>query len=1057
MAETGWLGSTIALVRQAWSQAPEPRSATRKITTVEPAGGGAPGWFRVMDRLTPNQLEYICDGQLVHGDGPRALMFDVLEVAVDGEQVRVRASVTAPQERLSLSVQGTGLRRVLQGLAEGLEASRSNSLLKPFAERRLTPILRDRSLTTAHGWQTLKPAQRDAVAACCSTGLQLVWGPPGTGKTHVIATAISHLAGSGRRVLLVSNTNIAVDTALHQALRIVGKASPGLVVRVGNIHLPELADNDQVRLDRLVEMRQAEVQGQVNRLAAQLEELADAGTRLADAQDRLAGFDPRTFQRAAERVTNLRRFDQVRAALVPAEADLGQAQAEARHATQLQHSLACREATAREAEIRQDLAVIDAALASHHESSLLARARRPGTKGKLTANRTGLLDELTRATAARRQAIDAARRAGADPTPAGLPDTAQIAAIIERVRNRLETATGELNRLKGEAERLTNAGLATPADETLVATERHRWQLHQALPDLRAAVKQADRGRRGVQLEYDQALKRLRNQKQAIQKEIVSGATVVATTLTQLALRPWLAQAPYDHVIVDEAAAASLPHLVHAVGCASTGAVLVGDYLQNGPIVEQSFPGGDAAQKLFRTDCFSHFHASDPQQAQHSPGCVVLTEQFRFGPALTELANRVAYQGILTTAGHGDADIIVVTADGLPEDVTAVHRAPGKQAGWWLIGALLARALAEYHNDSGARDAVGVVVPYVAQVDATRAALEDSSLARLTPVGTSHAFQGRQFDTVLADLVEDGRGRMPGANLRGAEFDVDSVRLFNVAATRPRSRLYVLVGSGALEKSRNGPLAALREMVATGGAHRVDADSLLGMFDTDPPPPDSPEADLVAALAPYVRIDGLYDEDAAIDEVITRVDAARHSVWCWSAWVGKHAEGIIGALERARLRGVNVHVVARPEREVQGANRDALRLLVTRIPDVVFMQKMHQKIVVVDRQWSIVGSMNLLSHGPTSSRRTRDLMVTMDGARFADRLLRQEMADELAKQQRCPTCNEPMTECALVGSGVDRGWVWTCRPPCTGSNGRHLPFSRPNSHAGSRRNDRRGT
>ena len=111
-------------------------------------------------------------------------------------------------------------------------------------------------------------------------------------------------------MLLVSNTNIAVDTALYQALRIVGSASPGLVVRVGNIHLPELADDDRVRLDRLVEARQAAAQGQVDRLATRLEELAGAGTRLAKARDRLAGFDTGTFQRAAERVTNRRRHDQ---------------------------------------------------------------------------------------------------------------------------------------------------------------------------------------------------------------------------------------------------------------------------------------------------------------------------------------------------------------------------------------------------------------------------------------------------------------------------------------------------------------------------------------------------------------------------------------------------------------------------------------------------------------------------------------------------------------------------------------------------------------------------
>lgn len=169
-------------------------------------------------------------------------------------------------------------------------------------------------------------------------------------------------------------------------------------------------------------------------------------------------------------------------------------------------------------------------------------------------------------------------------------------------------------------------------------------------------------------------------------------------------------------------------------------------------------------------------------------------------------------------------------------------------------------------------------------------------------MGTSHKFQGRQFGTVLADLVEDGNGRMATANLRGSGFDAESVRLFNVAATRPRSRLYVLVGRRVLERAGNGPLAALRSMVSAGRASRVDADALLGMFGTEPPPPETPEADLVAALEPFVRVAGMHDEDAAIDEVIARIDEARSCVWCWSAWVGRYAEGLIEALCRAHQR-----------------------------------------------------------------------------------------------------------------------------------------------------------
>jgi hypothetical protein len=62
-----------------------------------------------------------------------------------------------------------------------------------------------------------------------------------------------------------------------------------------------------------------------------------------------------------------------------------------------------------------------------------------------------------------------------------------------------------------------------------------------------------------------------------------------------------------------------------------------------------------------------------------------------------------------------------------------------------------------------------------------------------------------------------------------------------------------------------------------------------------------------AALTPAwqlvgVGVAGVHDEDTAIDEVITRIDRARTGVWCWSAWAGRHADGIIDALCRAHQR-----------------------------------------------------------------------------------------------------------------------------------------------------------
>jgi hypothetical protein len=74
-----------------------------------------------------------------------------------------------------------------------------------------------------------------------------VWGPPGTGKTQVLARAITDLVDAGKRVLLVSSTNIAVDTALLKVIQARRHAS-GDLVRVGPPHLREVAQDDDVAL-----------------------------------------------------------------------------------------------------------------------------------------------------------------------------------------------------------------------------------------------------------------------------------------------------------------------------------------------------------------------------------------------------------------------------------------------------------------------------------------------------------------------------------------------------------------------------------------------------------------------------------------------------------------------------------------------------------------------------------------------------------------------------------------------------------------------------------------
>ncbi len=103
-------------------------------------------------------------------------------------------------------------------------------------------------------------AQKKAIKSSFSSQLAIIWGPPGTGKTKTIATAIEAHLNAGRRVLLVSHANNAVDEALEDVaaqLKATSFYQEGKLVRLGKPqeeHLKILEkDYELVLLDKIAE------------------------------------------------------------------------------------------------------------------------------------------------------------------------------------------------------------------------------------------------------------------------------------------------------------------------------------------------------------------------------------------------------------------------------------------------------------------------------------------------------------------------------------------------------------------------------------------------------------------------------------------------------------------------------------------------------------------------------------------------------------------------------------------------------------------------------------
>jgi superfamily I DNA and/or RNA helicase len=121
----------------------------------------------------------------------------------------------------------------------------------------------------------LNQLQADALQVVASNSVTYIWGPPGTGKTTTMGSIVAALASLGQRVLLVSNTNLAIDTALERCLdrfSEVKDLSGGEMLRLGTMVKPELINkySSKIDLDTLFELEVGPLRKKIDTLSGAL-------------------------------------------------------------------------------------------------------------------------------------------------------------------------------------------------------------------------------------------------------------------------------------------------------------------------------------------------------------------------------------------------------------------------------------------------------------------------------------------------------------------------------------------------------------------------------------------------------------------------------------------------------------------------------------------------------------------------------------------------------------------------------------------------------------------
>lgn len=120
-------------------------------------------------------------------------------------------------------------------------------------------------------------SQGAAINASFSKSLAVIWGPPGTGKTKTIAKAVEAHLKAGRRVLLVSHANAAVDEALEdiaEQLKPTSFYQEGKLIRLGICHKKTLEDEyPLVILDKIAAKLGESLTREKNKLLVEREQI----------------------------------------------------------------------------------------------------------------------------------------------------------------------------------------------------------------------------------------------------------------------------------------------------------------------------------------------------------------------------------------------------------------------------------------------------------------------------------------------------------------------------------------------------------------------------------------------------------------------------------------------------------------------------------------------------------------------------------------------------------------------------------------------------------------
>lgn len=810
-----------------------------------------------------------------------------------------------------------------------------------------------------------------AVRRSLGSDTTFVWGPPGTGKTTTLARIVEAHYRTGRSVLLVSNTNIAVDTALERvAERLKGEPDfhQGLAIRQGPVVKEELRQRfgPQVILEEIVARLGESLhleRDELGREAAPLE--SEEHTLLAA-------------------LSSLERLTEARGTLSGREIARDAARADA---------------AAREQE------------ADRHRTSAarfraeLERARGMGTVRRFFAglNPEKLERDAASAERAGQAAADAARALAAD----------------------LPKYEAELARLRAEIEHLA---VETRPYPPVAEIQGKLAALRTRLRQIRERVMAIDREL--AELEQ-QVLARCRILATTVYRTYIGKSAsrqfdAVVIDEASMLMPPLVY---YAAGLATQSATVAgdfrqLPPIV------MSDEPLAAEWLKQDVFEKAGIP-----RSLERREPTPHLVSLSTQYRMREPICALINELFYADrPLRSDACVSSGMAGFpLSTAPLLYVDTTpfhpwTALRVGTYSRYNLFHAL-------LVRNIVLHLAETGFLPPAGEpNDAVGAVAPYASQARLIQALLDDRLGPRAAGIAaTVHRFQGNEKRAMILDLT-DSLGARLGRFLQATRMEEDGARLLNVAVSRARHHV-VLIGNFEYLRAKAPSGGFVRRIVDHFEEHGevLDLNTLLPLAERDWV--DGLHRVLPATFVLPDGAAGAFTEGTFYPAFLKDLGRARESIVIFSPFAtGPGTARWVDPLRAALSRGVRVRLLTRPPEEFGGGGTDEVAELVHSLRDlgvaVDLRARMHEKIAILDGRILWHGSLNVLSH-----RDTHESMLRIESPAACSQLARfvctpagrRDSAPSLdaPENPNCPTCGGP-----TVWNNGRYGIYFPCVDPC---------------------------